>query len=195
MAWTYNAAMSTEPEQAARLLTELAELRDRARVAVQGLTTGWPLIGWGIAWLIGYPAMQLADGWARIGIVGCCWALGILSSWIPSSRKVRTGHERQLRLGWLSVAAASPFIVAAAAPESWVSVALLLGALWSMCMCLFAIATGDRTFSVVSFVGVVAAGSGASQEFIPALVWFGLFAGLPLLAVGVSRVWLGRDHA
>lgn len=90
--------------------------------------------------------------------------------------------------------AASPFIVAAAQPVSLVHVALLLGALWSVGMVLYAIAMHDVPYAVVAAMGIVAAAVAGFQSLIGPLVFFGLLAGVPLACVGVVRLVQGARY-
>ncbi len=58
-------------------------------------------------------------------------------------------------------------------------------------MCLYAIATRDRTLTVVAGFGIVMAAVLADVDMPSRLLWFGLSAGLPLLALGIYRVLRG----
>ena len=58
-------------------------------------------------------------------------------------------------------------------------------------MCLYAIATDDRVLAVVAGSGIVIAAVLADVEIATRLLGFGLCTGLPLLALGISRVRRG----
>lgn len=184
--------MSTEQEDAETLIRELGTLTGRTRSAGRSVATGRPLIGWGIAWMVGCGALDLLTGFARIAVVALAWLAGMAGSWWPARRSIRTGAESRVRWGWLIVLVASPFLVTAAQPPSWVSVTLLLAALWSLAMCLFAVATRDVPYAIASLAGVLMAGVAAVQEQFPPLLLFGLTAGGALLGLGVLRTITGR---
>lgn len=184
--------MSPDPEQAERLIRELGSLTDRTRTAGRSVTTGLPLIGWGTAFGAGYAALDLLDGVARIVVVLLAWSIGMFCSWFPMRYAIRTGSEGRTRWGWIVVLAASPFLVAAAQPSSWVYIALFLGALWGMAMCLYAVATADLPFAVASMTVVVVGAVGAVQTFFPPLALFGIASALPLLAIGAYRTVSGH---
>lgn len=186
--------MTSEPEQAERIIQELGTLTQRSREADRSMATGFPLVGWGLAWLVGYPALELLDGVLRIVVVVVAWLAGMALSWLPIRTVIRTGVEERLRWAWLAILAASPFLVTAARPESLLYAALLLGGLWSLGMCLYAVATNDRPYAAVAMVGVVAAGVAGTLEPTGPLVVFGVAAGLPMLAIGACRVLTGARH-
>lgn len=186
--------MSQQPEQAEQLIRELGSLTDRARTVGRSKITGVPLLGWGFAFGAGYTALDLLDGGARVVVVLLAWAIGMLGSWLPVRHAIRTASENRIRWGWVVVLGASPFLVAAAQPSTWVHIALFLGGLWGLAMCLYAVATGDRTFAAASIAVIVVAALGAVQNVAPPLALFGLTAGLPLLALGVRRTLLGARH-
>lgn len=180
--------VSSDSDQAERVIRELDELRDRTRTSGRSVATGYPLIGWGFAWAAGYSSLELLDGWWRVAAAVVAWMVGMSLSWAPMRAAVRTGTEGRMQAGWFVLMGASPFIVAAAQPATWVNIALLLGALWSVGMVFYAIATQDVPYAVSAGIGVVAAALASFQEAVGPLLLFGLAAGLPLLAVGFARV-------
>ena len=107
--------MSPDPEQAEQLIRELGSLTDRTRTAGRSVTTGLPLIGWGVAFGLGYAGLDLLDGVARLVVVGLAWLVGMGCSWLPMRHAIRTGAEGRTRWGWVVVLVASPFLVAAEA--------------------------------------------------------------------------------
>ncbi|WP_147916307.1 hypothetical protein [Ruania zhangjianzhongii] len=186
--------MSQDPAQAEQLIRELGSLTDRTRTAGRSLVTGLPLIGWGVAFGAGYTALDLLDGVARLLVLALAWVIGMLCSWLPMRHAIRTGAEGRTRWGWVVVLVASPFLVAAAQPSSWVYIALFLGALWGMAMSLYAVATADVPFAVAGMIVVVVAAVSAVQPLVPELVCFGIGSALPLLIVGVYRTVRGARH-
>ncbi|MGO1236319.1 MAG: hypothetical protein ACTHY8_06930 [Microbacterium gubbeenense] len=186
--------MSYELDRAEASLREIGALADRTRRASRSMATGFPLIGWGAAWTAGYAALDLLDGVVRIAVVVLAWVFAMLMSWMPLRAVIRTGVESRMRWAWMAVMVASPFLVAAGQPASMVHLALLLGALWGMAMCLYAITAHDTVFAVVAMFGVVVAGIAGIQEAVPALLLFGLASGLTMLALGIYRVIVGLRH-
>lgn len=179
--------MTAERDHAEDALRELGTLTLRTRRAGRSMATGLPLVGWGVAWTAGYPALHLLDGVPRIAVSVALIAFAMLLSWLPLRTTIRTGTESRMRWAWAVVLVSSPFLVAAASPPSMQHIALFLGALWSLAMCLFAVATSDPTFAAISMLGIVAAGVANLQELVAPLPFYGLTSGLPLLAVGAYR--------
>jgi len=183
--------VSHEADQAESSLRELDGLTGRTRLASRSMATGFPLVGWGTAWILGLGALDLLDGLMRIVVAALAWMVGMLLSWLPLRTVIRTGLERRMRWAWLVVLAASPFLVAAAEPTSFTHGVLLLAALWGLAMCLYGIATDDRMLAVAAGFGIVMAAVVADADSPNRLLWFGLSAGLPLLALGILRVLRG----
>lgn len=153
------------------------------------MATGLPMVGWGTAWILGLGALDLLDGLARILVAVLAWTIGMLLSWLPMRAVIRTGSETRMRWAWVVVLVASPFLVAAAQPGSFSHGVLLVGALWGLAMCLYAIATDDPILAVVAGIGIVMAGVLAALDIPSRLLWFGVTAGLPVLALGIYRVF------
>lgn len=183
--------MSHEADRVESSLHELGALTDRTRLASRSMATGLPMAGWGAAWILGLGALDLLGGPTRILVAALAWMIGMLLSWLPMRAVIRTGTETRMRWAWVVVLAASPFLVSAARPASFVHGMLLLGALWGLAMCLYAVATDDRILAVVTGFGIVTAGVLAALEIPNRLLCFGLSAGLPLLALGIHRVLRG----
>jgi hypothetical protein len=152
------------------------------------------MVGWGIAWILGLGALDLLDGTTRIVVTALAWLIGMLLSWLPLRTAIRTGSETRMRGAWVIVLVASPFLVAAAHPADFSHGVLLVGALWGLAMCLYAVATEDQILTVTSGIGIVMAGLLAELDAPNRLLWFGISAGLPLLALGILRVVRGRSH-
>ncbi|MDN5761358.1 MAG: hypothetical protein L0H41_03425 [Microlunatus sp.] len=158
------------------------------------MATGFPMVGWGTAWILGLGALDLLDGLMRILVAALAWVIGMLLSWLPMRAMIRTGSETRMRWAWVVVLVASPFLVAAARPASFSHGVLLVGALWGLAMCLYAIATNDPILAVVAGFGIVMAGALAVLDIPSRLLWFGVSAGLPLLALGIHRVCRGGSR-
>lgn len=183
--------MSHEADQAQSSLRELDALTDRTRQASRSMATGYPMVGWGFAWIVGLGSLDLLAGPVRIAAAAAAWTVAMLLSWLPMHDVIRTGAEARMRLAWLVVLAASPFLVTAAQPASFTHGVLLLCALWGLAMCLYATATGDRLVGVVAAFGIVVAAVLAGSDQPSRLLLFGLCAGIPLLALGIWRVVRG----
>ena len=147
-----------------------------------------PIVGWGVAWVLGLGALDLLDGPARIVVVIGAWVIGMLLSWLPRRAAIRTGTEGRLRVAWVVVLIASPFLVVAAQPPSFSNAMLLLGGLWGLAMCLYGVATRDRGYAFVAGFGTVLAGVLAVPDLTNRLLWYGLGAGVPLIALGIRRM-------
>lgn len=161
------------------------EARDR--------TTARDFLVWGVAFLVAYAGLDLLPtpgDWicASVTIV-----LAIMLSWLPRRHQVRTGWTGRARLGWLVVFVCSPAIVATVAPIEPTRWMLLLGALWSLAMALFAVATRDFVLVVAMVLATLSAGVAASQEFLPPLLLFGTVAGGLLILVGARRLYALRQ--
>jgi hypothetical protein len=183
--------VSHEADQAESSLRELDGLTGRTRLASRSMATGFPLVGWGTAWILGLGALDLLDGLMRILVAALAWMVGMLLSWLPSRAAIRTGLETRMRWAWLVVLAASPFLVAAAQPASFPHGVLLVAALWGLAMTLYGIATDDRILAVAAGFGIAMAAVLGDVDIPGRLLWFGLSAGLPLLALGICRVLRG----
>jgi hypothetical protein len=186
--------VSHEADQAENSLRELAGLTGRTRLASRSMATGFPLVGWGTAWIVGLGALDLLDGPMRVVVAVLAWLVGMLLSWLPLRSVIRTGAETRMRWAWVVVLVASPFLVAAAQPASFTHGVLLVSALWGLAMCLYAIATGDQILAVVAGSGIVLAAVLADADSESRLLWYGLGAGLPLLALGTCRVLRGASR-
>lgn len=153
------------------------------------MATGYPMIGWGIAWLLGLGALDLLSGPARILLVSLAWIIGMLMSWLPIRSVIKTGSETRVRWAWAAVLVSSPFLISAAQPASFAHTVLFLCGLWGLAMCLYAIAVGDRLLVVVTGIGIGMAGVLAAVDIPDRLLWCGVSAGLPMLALGLHRVF------
>ena len=157
--------------------------------------TGFPLVGWGIALIVGLTAIDLLTGVPRVVVAVVAWLIGIVLSWLPLRVLIRTGTEGRVRLAWAAVLIASPFLVSAAHPQSAVHMVLLLAGLWGLAMCLYAIATHDWVFATVAALGVITAGLVAIPGNVPhPLMIIGVVNGVSLLTLGIYRVQYGLRH-
>lgn len=186
--------MSHEVDQAESSLRELHALTSRTRLASRSTVTGFPLIGWGAAYAGGLAALELLDGPLRIGLIALAYLFGMAMSWLPTRDVIRTGTKTRMHVAWFVVLFGSPFLVAAARPESFTYATLMLGGLWGLAMCLYGIATDDRIFAMVAGSGTVLAGVLAAPDLAHPLTWFGVGAGLPLLGLGLFRAFQGVRH-
>ncbi len=186
--------MSHEVNRAERSLRELETLVGRTRLASRSVVTGFPLIGWGAAYVVGLAALDMLDGLLRIAVVALAYLFGMALSWLPTRDVIRTGTEGRMRAAWLVVLFGTPLLIVAARPESFIYATLAAGALWGLAMCLYGVATDDVVFATVAGFGTVLAGLLAIPDLAHPLAWFGVGAGLPLLVLGASRVLDGVRH-
>lgn len=183
--------MSHEGDLAQASLRELGALTTRTRLASRSGVTGLPLIGWGAAYVAGLPALTLLQGPARVAVVASVYLAAVTLSWLPVGGNIRTGAEGRMRAAWVVVFVATPCLAFAARPASLTHATLMAGALWGLAMCLYGIATEDVGFATVAGLGMVLAGLLGLFEIDHPLAWFGVGAGLPLLALGVRRAARG----
>lgn len=186
--------MTVDSEDAARALRELDGIAERARSESRSMATGLPLIGWGIAWIVGLGAIDVLTGIPRLIVVVIAWVIAMALSWVPSRRTVKHATDARVRWAWTIVFAASPLLILAADPRSVANGVLLLGALWGLAMCVYAVATGDIAFAIASGVSIVAAGALAALASPPSMLWYGLLGGIALLALGLHRALGGTRH-
>lgn len=188
----YRAVVSHDAEQAERSLRELRTLTGRTRLASRSMVTGFPLIGWGFAYVVGLAAIDLLDGSARVVVAGLAYAVAMALSWLPIRHSIRTGVESRMRAAWWVVMVGTPVLVAAAHPHSFAHAMLMASAVWGLAMCLYGVTTDDRAFAIVAGSGTVWAALLAVVDDLPhSLLWFGLGAGLPLGVLGAVRVLQG----
>lgn len=186
--------MTLDSEDAARALRDLNGIAERARSESRSMVTGLPLIGWGIAWILGLGAIDVFTGAPRLIVVVIAWVIAMTLSWVPWRRTVKHATDTRVRWAWTIVFAASPLLVMAADPRSLANGVLFLGALWGLAMCVYAVATGDTAFAIASGIGVVAAGILAALASPPSILWYGLLGGIALLALGIHRAFGGTRH-
>jgi hypothetical protein len=186
--------VSHEVDRAEDSLREIQTLTGRTRLASRSMVTGFPLIGWGVAYVVGLGALDLLDGVQRIAVAAVAYLIGIALSWLPTHDVIRTGAEGRLHVAWVVVLIGTPFLIIAARPQSFVYAMLLGVALWGLAMCLYGVATYDPLFAAVAGSGTILAGVLAMPDLTHPLACFGLGAGLPLLALGAVRAARGVRH-
>jgi hypothetical protein len=179
------------PEEATAALAEADRLRQMGWRLVSRQLARLPLVWWGLAWMVTFPAAQLLPfGWAlavtALTTAGALAATRIGARWDPTPGS--TGWERRIRRGWWSVIAAGILIDLIAAPARISVYFLLPGALWGLALLLLAIVTGDLGLGLLgAAIAVLATALGA---VLPdqALVLFGLLGGGAMVALGSARV-------
>lgn len=178
----------SSPAEAARTLGELRAIGDRSRRVAYATITRTPLVVWGVAWLLGYVALDTLE-WAVAVPVGIGLSVAAaLGTRLCRSEEVVNGWERRVQLSWLVLMASSPLLVATISPAPARSVVLFLGALWGVALLLYAVAAGDVALGVVGALIVVMAAVANVAVQHHGLLVFGLVAGAAMVALGVARL-------
>src|SRR5215472_1563081 len=107
------------PDEAHTALREAHRVRALGRRLVHGQTTRLPLVWWGVAWMVTYPAAQLLP-FAPALVAGAASAAAAFAMtklgarWDPMPG--RTGWEGRVTRAWCAVLAAAFVIDVVAAP-------------------------------------------------------------------------------
>lgn len=173
---------------AARTLQELAAIGGRSRRVAYATFTRSPLAVWGVAWLIGYVALDTAPWVVAVPVGLGLSAAAMLGTWLCRSEQVVNGWERRIRLSWLVLMGSSPLLVATITPAPAHTVALFLGALWGIALLLYAVAAGDVALGVVGAVIVATAPAAHIAVHDHDLLVFGVLAGGAMAALGMTRM-------
>jgi hypothetical protein len=179
------------PEEATAALAEADRLRQMGWRLVTRQLARLPLVWWGLAWMVTFPAAQfLPLGWAlavtALTGAGALAATRMGSRWDPTPGS--TGWERRIQRGWWSVIVAGILIDLIAAPARISVYFLLPGALWGLALLLFAIVAGDLGLGLLG-AGIAALATGLGLVLPDqALVLFGLIGGGAMAVLGSARV-------
>src|SRR5215472_17432155 len=179
------------PEEAHTALREAHRVRALGRRLVHGQTTRLPLVWWGVAWMVTYPAAQLlpfalalAAGTAAAAAAFAMTKLG--ARWDPTPG--RTGWEAQVMRAWWAVVVAAFVVDVIAAPAPAPVLFLIPSAVWGLALLLYAVAAEDRALGVLGAgIAVLAA---VLRLFLldQSLVLFGMLGGGGMVAVVLLRL-------
>lgn len=175
------------PDSQRELLSELGRLSRETRSATRWESTWRWLIVWGIAWLLTYGGFAV---WAPLASMIWCLVVVVVASLISWNHRrsgVRTGWQSRLRVGWIILLVSSPLLIAIVAPLPIERAMLFLGALWSLGMTLYAVATDDAPTAVVTGSAIVVAALAVAQQWVHPLSLFAVAGGGPLLILGLWR--------
>jgi hypothetical protein len=173
---------------AVRLLGEIAPVTRRSQRLARDVTMGWPLLTWGLAWIIGSVLFQYVrspDG-AVLGFLACAAAIAV--NWLVRPREVRRTTERRFSLGWFVLMGTSPLLVAVAQPGNARLTAVFLGCLWAVGMLLYGIGVQDWPLATIGLLIVLLAA--AIRIAVPgqAMITVGVAGGLAMAVVGGWRL-------
>lgn len=167
------------------MLADVRRVEHRTDGRRRSATTASPMIAWGLGWLLAYGCLALVRGGVGLAIASVIFVVAVVASWLGDGG-IRTGWERKIKLAWLGIVISSVFLVSTVAPVPMDRLLLFVGALWCLAMLLYAIATDDRAWAVVSATGVVVAGVSPMLPW-SVLLTFAIGVGGPLLVLGVAR--------
>ena len=181
-----------EGTEAADTLDELRAIADRTHQAATASVTRTPLVIWGVAWLLGYAALDLLPWSIAIPLGSALSTIATLGTWLGQSRAVVNGWERRIQLSFVAFMACSPVLVLAIMPVPAHTILLFLGALWGVALLLYAVATGDRVLGVIGVLIVVAAAALHIIDPAHDLLMFGMVAGGAMASLGLRRMRVPR---
>jgi hypothetical protein len=185
------------PDEATTALREAHRVRALGRRLLHGQTTRLPLVWWGVAWMVTYPAAQflpfapaLVAGGASAAAALAMTKLG--ARWDPMPG--RTGWEGRVTRAWWAILVSVFVIDVIAAPAPAPVLFLIPGAVWGLAMLLYAVVVEDRALGVLG-AGIAVLAAALRLLFLDeSLVLFGLLGGGGMVAVGLLRLFgtLGR---
>jgi hypothetical protein len=179
------------PDEATAALREATRVRARGRRLAHGQTTRLPLVWWGVAWMVTYPAVQFLPFPAAVAAGGVSAAAAFALTrfgvrWDPTPG--RTGWERQVTRGWWAVLVAAFVVDVIAAPAPMQVFFLIPGALWGLALLLYAVVVGDAALGLLG-AGVAALAAVLRLFFLDeSLLLFGLAGGGWMAATGLVRL-------
>lgn len=178
------------PAEAIDALAEAARLRRLAWPLVAGQLGRLPLVWWGLAWMVGYPAAQFLPLAPALILNAVAVAVAFTLTrvgrrWDPIGGS--TGWERLVSRAWWATAGASLLVNLVVTPAPVAVFFLVPGVLWGLALLLFALAAGDRALGVLG--AALALLAPALRQLAPdqALLLFGVLGGGAMVAVGAVR--------
>ncbi len=174
-------------EEAQRALGLARAATVRSARAAQRTTMGVGLLVWGVAWLVGYTALQFlpfALGWALwLPLGGAAYAL----TRRLRDDTVRSGWEPRFLRAWWVIVFGSAFLIATVVPAEAIVIVLLTGGLWGLALLLYGVVSGERALALLG--GGIVVLAPLLRHLLPdwgALV-FGLLGGGGMALLGLWR--------
>jgi hypothetical protein len=179
------------PDEATAALDEARRVSAMGWRLVSGQATRLPLIWWGVAWLVTYPAVQFlpfvpALVVAGAGVVAASVMTRVGARWDPAPGT--TGWEREVDRAWWALLVAGFAFNLIAGPAAIAVYFLLPGAVWGLALLLYALVAGDVGLGVLGAGILVLAAALRIVAPDRALVIFGVLAGGGMAAVGAVRL-------
>ena len=173
---------------ASRILAEIAPVTRRSRQLQRDVTMGVPLLGWGLAWLVGSLVYQYVHGpaGAVLGLAACAGAA--TATRVVRPREIRLNTEKRFALAWVVLFVISPLLVVIAEPANPRIVAVFLASLWATGMLLYGIGVRDVPLAVLGLVIVVVAAVIRLVAPHEAVLAVGLAGGLGMTGLGGWRM-------
>jgi hypothetical protein len=173
---------------ASRILAEIAPVTRRSQQLQRDVTMGVPLLGWGLAWLVGALVYQYVPGpaGAVLGLAACAAAATVTR--VVRPREIRLSTEKRFALAWVVLFVISPLLVVIAEPASPRIVAVFLASLWATGMLLYGIGVRDVPLAVLGLVIVVMAAVIRLAAPPEAVLAVGLAGGLGMTGLGGWRM-------
>lgn len=173
---------------ASRILAEIAPVTRRSQQLQRDVTMGVPLLGWGLAWLVGSLAYQYVHGpaGAVLGLAACAGAA--TATRVVRPREIRRNTEKRFALAWVVLFVVSPLLVVIAEPANPRIVAVFLASLWATGMLLYGIGVRDVPLAVLGLVIVVVAAVIRLVAPHEAVLAVGLAGGLGMTGLGGWRM-------
>ncbi|MBJ7604168.1 MAG: hypothetical protein JF888_13400 [Candidatus Dormibacteraeota bacterium] len=176
------------PLEAAHLLAAIRPLPSRTwRLAVQEFTR-LPLVAWGVAWVLGYAAVQLLPPWIGLGAFSVLGVAALTLTRRVATPELQTGWEAQFRRCWWALIGVTPLLGLIIEPTPLPTLLLLLGALWGVALLLYAVAITDWALGMV---GVTIVGGAAASHVLAGgwpLLCFGVVGGGAMAILGSVRL-------
>jgi hypothetical protein len=179
------------PDEAVAALEEARRVRRLGWRLVSTQAARLPLVWWGAAWLVSYPAVQFLPFAAAVVVcilatVAAFTLTAVGKRWDPAPGS--TGWERQLMRSWWAVLAGGFLVNVIAAPAAIPVYFLIPGALWGVAMLLYAVVVGDVALGALGAGIAVLAAVLRVVTLDQSLVLFGVLGGGGMVAVGLVRV-------
>ena len=173
---------------ASRILADIAPVTRRSQQLTRDVTMGVPLLGWGLAWLVGALLFQYVPepAGAVLGAAACAAAATVTR--VVRPREVRLHTEKRFALAWLVLFVISPLLVLIAGPANARITVVFLASLWATGMLLYGIGVRDLPLAALGLAIVAVAA--VTRLLVPheAVLAVGVAGGVGMAAVGGWRL-------